>query len=333
MGYSFAVLTLTFLGTSAGVPTRWRNVSGLALRARGAADWFLVDAGEGTQHRAQRAGLSLNDLRAICITHVHGDHCYGLPGLLASAGMSGRKRPLTLIAPQPVRDWLAATSALTDLHLPYELVHVDVARVPKGVPVWDLAGLRIEAHPLRHRVPSHAYSVQFETRRIRLHADALRALPLPPGPLWQMLQSGQDVAFEGRTLRSIDFADHVVQRVRAVIGGDNAEPALLREACIGAQVLVHEATYTQAVSDKVGPGPMHSTAGAVAAFAQSAALPNLVLTHFSARYHHAAGLAELEAEARAAYSGALWMAKDLDVFELDASGVLTRHEAAMQARA
>ena len=61
------------------------------------------------------------------ITHVHGDHCYGLPGLLASAGMSGRKRPLTLIAPQPVRDWLAATASLTDLHLPFEVDHLDVA--------------------------------------------------------------------------------------------------------------------------------------------------------------------------------------------------------------
>ena len=327
------MLTLTFLGTSAGVPTRHRNVSGLAVQTRGNADWFLVDAGEGTQHRVQRAGLSLNDLATICITHVHGDHCYGLPGLLASAGMSGRKRPLTLVAPQPVRDWLAATQALTDLHLPYALVHVDVANVPAGMPVWEQAGVRIEAHVLRHRVPSHAYSVQFETRRIRLHADALRALSLPPGPLWRALQHGEDVQFDGRTLQSVEFADHVTQRVRAVIGGDNAEPALLRDACEGAQVLVHEATYTQAVSAKVGPAPMHSTAGEVAAFAQSVGLPDLVLTHFSARYHHAAGVAELEAEARAAYSGALWMANDLDVFELGAGGVFTRHEAALRNRA
>ena len=326
------MLTLTFLGTSAGVPTRQRNVSGLAVQTRSGPDWFLVDVGEGTQHRLQRAGLSLNDLAAICITHVHGDHCYGLPGLLASAGMSGRKRPLTLIAPQPVKEWLAATQGLTDLHLPYAVHHIDVVNVPAGRPVWDQAGVRIEAHPLRHRVPSHAYSVQFETRRIRLHADALRALSLPPGPLWHALQSGEDVAFEGRTLRSTEFADHVTQRVRAVIGGDNAEPALLREACAGAQVLVHEATYTQAVSDKVGPGPMHSTAGQVAAFAQSVGLPNLVLTHFSARYHHAAGLAELEAEARAAYGGALWMANDLDVFELDADGVLGRGAAVPRER-
>ncbi|RYF33458.1 MAG: MBL fold metallo-hydrolase [Comamonadaceae bacterium] len=322
------MLSLTFLGTSAGVPTRSRNVSGLAVQTRGGPDWFLVDVGEGTQHRVQRAGLSLNDLAAICITHVHGDHCYGLPGLLASAGMSGRKRPLVLIAPQPVRDWLAATQALTDLHLPYELTHVDVTKVPAGLPAWNHAGVRIEPHVLRHRVPSHAFSVQFETRRIKLHADALRALSLPPGPLWRALQQGEDVEFDGRTLRSIEFAEHATQRVRAVIGGDNAEPALLREACVGAQVLVHEATYTQAVSDKVGPGPMHSTAGQVAAFAQSVALPNLVLTHFSARYHHAPGMAELEAEARAAYSGALWMANDLDVFELGADGVLARLEAA-----
>lgn len=316
------MLTLTFLGTSSGTPTRHRNVSGLAVQTAAGADWLLIDCGEGTQHRLQRTRLSLHDLAAICITHVHGDHCYGLPGLLASAGMAGRQRPLTLVAPQPVWDWFVATRALTDLHLPYEVVHVDVAS--DASPLWSAHGVRVDAHALRHRVPSHAYSVQVETRRIRLDADALRAIGLPPGPLWKALQRGDDVDVVGRTLRSVDFAEHRTQRVRVVIGGDNAEPALLREACVDAQLLVHEATFTQAVLDKVGPGPMHSAAKQVAAFAEAVGVPNLVLTHFSARFHDAAGMAQLEAEARASYRGALWLANDLDVFQLDASGVL-RH--------
>ncbi|MEJ8855747.1 ribonuclease Z [Variovorax robiniae] len=318
------MLTLTFLGTSSGVPTRQRNVTSLAVQTVAGHDWFLVDVGEGTQHQLQHTRLSLHELAAICITHVHGDHCYGLPGLLASAGMAGRKKPLKLIAPLPVWDWLDATRACTDLHLPFEVTHVDIAS--GATPLWDAAGVRIGAHALSHRVPSHALSVDVETRRIKLDADALRAAGLPAGPLWKALQEGQDVSFEGRMLRSADFATQQAQQVRAVIGGDNADVSLLAEACHGAQVLVHEATYTQAVLDKAGPGPMHSSAKQVAAFAQAVAVPNLVLTHFSARYHNAEGLMELETEARSQYSGGLWLANDFDVFELDADGVLNKKQ-------
>ena len=120
------MLKLTFLGTSSGVPTRQRNVSGLAVQTVLGADWFLVDCGEGTQHRLQRTRLSLHDMAAVCITHVHGDHCYGLPGLLASAGMGKRTKPLKLVAPLPVWQWFEATRRLTDLHLPYEVEHVDI---------------------------------------------------------------------------------------------------------------------------------------------------------------------------------------------------------------
>jgi ribonuclease Z len=318
------MLTLTFLGTSSGVPTRKRNVSGLAVQSSLGREWFLFDCGEGTQHRLQQARLSLHDLAAVCISHVHGDHCYGLPGLLGSAAMAGRQRPLTLIAPLPVWEWLTVTRACTDMHLPYALVQVDVASAPP--PLWDAGGIRIEAHPLRHRVPSFAYAVTAQSHRTRLDADALRAVGLPPGPLWQALLAGEDVYFEGRMLKGEVYAARRTQRVRAVIGGDNAEPGMLDAACEGAQLLVHEATYTQPVLDKVGPGPMHSSAGQVAAFAQAAGLSNLVLTHFSPRYHDAAGLGELEAEARTHYGGRLWLAEDLDVFDLNAEGVLDKRQ-------
>jgi ribonuclease Z len=219
------MLKLTFLGTSSGTPTRQRNVSGLAVQTVLGSDWFLVDCGEGTQHRVQQTPLSLNDLAAVCITHVHGDHCYGLPGLLASAGMGKRTKPLKLVAPQPVWEWFEATRRLTDLHLPYEIEHVD----PEAGPlVHEAPGLRIERHVLRHRVPSHAYRIQVQTRRVRLKVEALRAAGLPQGPAWRALQDGDDVPFNGAVLRSADFAETHVDTASAVLGGDNAEPALLR---------------------------------------------------------------------------------------------------------
>lgn len=314
------MMKLTFLGTSSGTPTRHRNVSGLAVQTALDADWFLIDCGEGTQHRVLQTPLSLHHLAAVCITHLHGDHCYGLPGLLASAGMGGRTRPLKLIAPQSVWEWFEATRRLTDLHLPYEVEHVDSEDSPL---VYAAPGLRIERHELRHRVPTYAYRIQVETRQTRLKTDALRATGLPPGPAWRALQHGEDVPFDGALLRSADFAHTQVDTAAAVLGGDNAEPALLRKACQGAQLLVHEATYTQDLLDKVGPGPMHSSARLVAEFAQAAELPNLVLTHFSARHQDDEGLAALLAETQSHYRGHAFLAKDLDVYDLDRSGQLT----------
>lgn len=311
------MMKLTFLGTSSGTPTRQRNVSGLAVQTVLGADWFLVDCGEGTQHRLLHTSLSLNDLAAICITHVHGDHCYGLPGLLASAGLGRRTRPLKLIAPAPVHEWLEATRRLTDLHLPYEIEHVDPGDGPL---VHEAPGLRIERHALLHRVPSHAYRVQVETRRVRLKVDALRAIGLPPGPAWGALQNGSDVPLNGVLLRSADFARTQVDVTAVVLGGDNAEPALLQDACLGAQLLVHEATYTQEVLDKVGPGPMHSSARLLAEFAETVGVPNLVLTHFSARHQNEEGMAALMAETLAHYRGRAFLANDLDVYEVDSAG-------------
>ena len=114
-------MEILFLGTSAGTPTRQRNMSGLALRLRGARQWVLVDCAEGTQHRILRTPLSLMSLRAVFITHLHGDHCYGLPGLLASAGMLGRSEPLTIVGPPPLRAMLEAIMAASELTLPYPL--------------------------------------------------------------------------------------------------------------------------------------------------------------------------------------------------------------------
>ncbi|WP_269759199.1 hypothetical protein [Variovorax sp. E3] len=134
------------------------------------------------------------------------------------------------------------------------------------------------------------------------------------------LQTGEDVPFNGQVLRGADYTDTQVDTATAVLGGDNAEPALLLDACKGAQLLVHEATFTQDALDKVGPGPMHSSARLLAEFAQTAEVPNLVLTHFSARHQNDEGMAALMAETKAHYNGNAFLANDLDVYELDSAG-------------
>ncbi|KTT13124.1 beta-lactamase [Pseudomonas oryzihabitans] len=315
-------MDILFLGTSAGVPTRWRNVSALALIEDQGKGWFLIDCGEATQHQLQRTPLSAADLRAICITHVHGDHCYGLPGLLASAAMTGRSGPLALIAPRAVQDWLTATQALTALHLPFELqFHALETFTGLSLGAWD-----IDVFALSHRVPSHAFRFRETRRPQRLDALALAAAGVPRGPLWGRLHAGEDVLHEGRLLRSADFLQAAYGERRLVVAGDNDRPELLAEACRGAQVLVHEATYAQAHIDKTGQSWGHSSAAGIARFAATQGVPALLLTHFSPRYQVDPGrspsIEELRQEAAALFHGELHLAEDFSRFRLDRQGRL-----------
>ncbi|WP_165856304.1 ribonuclease Z [Marinobacter sp. JSM 1782161] len=317
-------MQFTFLGTSAGTPTRQRNVTGLALQHGGPKGWYLVDCGEGTQHQLQRTHHSLVQLRAIFITHVHGDHSFGLPGLLASASMAGRTEPLPLIAPGPIKAYVETALAATDSHLGYDIEFIEVHA--DGFQ-WQDGHVHVTTAALSHRVPTVAYVFTERHLERQLLTDRLRADCIEAGPSWGELQRGRDVTLDdGRVLRSDDYtAIHRTPR-RVVVGGDNDTPECLREACEGAQVLIHESTYTQAVSDHVGPKPQHSSAEQVARFAEAVGLPNLVLTHFSSRYqfnHPSAPLIdEIEQEARRFYSGNLNLARDFDRYRLERDGRL-----------
>ncbi|OEY95648.1 MBL fold metallo-hydrolase [Acinetobacter proteolyticus] len=318
------MLHFTFLGTSSGVPTITRNVSALAIRNSKNKDWILVDAGEGTQHRIQQAKLSLQSLVAICITHVHGDHCYGLVGLLASAGMNARTAALTIIAPKEIQQWIEVTAQLTDLHLPYPLNFIDVNEATQILQLTD--ELSIQAHLLSHRVPSFAFSVIAQYTQKKLDTHALIQLGVPKGKVWGDLQQGLDVQFNDQTLNAVDFIQIETQRTHAIVGGDNDRPELLAQACQDAQLLIHESTYTQAALDKVGSGPMHSSAKMVAEFAQQQGLSNLILTHFSPRHQDSAGQQAIAEEVSKSYKGNFYLAHDFDQFSLDETGQLSKIE-------
>ena len=318
-------MDLLFLGTSSGTPTRARNVSGLGLLEENGKGWYLIDCGEATQHQVLRTPLSLSALRAIFITHVHGDHCFGLPGLLASAALQGRQAPLEIIAPQGIEAWLNATLAMSQTWLPYPLVFHAVETLQE----WRTPRMCVRRTALSHRSPSFAYRFEETRPDTTLDIARLERDAIPRGPLWGQLARGFDTEHDGRLLRSEDYllagrAPRVI-----VIGGDNDSPALLAEACQSAQVLVHEATFGQADIDARGSFG-HSTAASVAEFAQEAGLPNLVLTHFSARYQHAPGrgacITELHDEAKARYQGTLFLAEDFLHLHLSKDGALRRVE-------
>ncbi|MDM7482080.1 MAG: ribonuclease Z [Halomonas sp.] len=315
-------MNLLFLGTSAGVPTKTRNVSGVALRESKGKGWYLIDCGEGTQHQVLHTKLSFHSLKAILITHVHGDHCYGLPGILASAAMGGRTAPLTLVAPKGIQTWLEATCAVTQLCLPFALEFI----CADDLPSIEFENIAVETCALSHRVPCYAYTFTERNVEAALNVDKLDRHGIPRGPLWGQLKQGREIAFEGKPLRSQDYLlfKHAPRKV--VIAGDNDQPELLAQACAGAQVLVHEATYTEAMAEKAGEVG-HSYGRQVAAFAEQVGLPHLVLTHFSPRYplisHSVPSIEDIQREAQSVYSGALFLAQDFSEYHLDKAGRVT----------
>lgn len=313
-------MELLFLGTSSGTPTKSRNVTGLALIEEKGSNWYLIDCGEGTQHQLLQTKLSVNNLQAIFITHVHGDHCYGLPGLLASAGMSGRRSPLKIIAPEGIAAWCEATKLHTQLYLPFEVQFIEA----ESLAGFACGNMLVDAIALSHRVPSYAYAFTEAQVETNLDTEKLIANAIPKGPLWSQLKSGIDVVLNGKTIKAQGYLKSENKPRKIVVGGDNDNPDLLSHACRHCNVLVHEATYTADVAKKVGDGVGHSYAGLVASFAQRAAIPNLVLTHFSPRYQFNTGISpsinDIRDEALAVFSGNLILAEDFMRYKLKKTG-------------
>ncbi|BBI68740.1 ribonuclease Z [Psychrobacter sp. KH172YL61] len=366
---------INLLGTSAGVPTKQRNVTALAIEclnphASGSSKgnqphsnsqnkksrpWLLIDCGEGTQQQLLHTKLSLRQLTAICITHVHGDHCYGLPGLLASAAMSGRREPLTLIAPKAISALLDAFILHTELYLPFTLNFVSIedllsqeVNVNKGTVKIDLDNqhqLIIEIYPLSHRVPSHGFGITQTISRRTLNTGKLIADGVPASALWGKLQQGENVITEdGQHLHSADYVHDDVQRTKVVIAGDNDTPECLSEAVMDADLLVHEATYTHEVMMAIQArnpdfDPMHSSAHIVGTFAQKMSLKNIILTHFSARYQsfdnpdsETPNMAYIRLDAQSVYQGNIWLAEDFAQYSVNGAIDLADNQAGSQRR-
>ncbi len=274
---------VVFLGTGAGTPSRTRNVASLAVVLDGRV--LLFDCGEGTQHQILRSSIRSGRLEAIFITHVHGDHLYGLPGVLASLKQYGRTDALTIYGPSGVRDFLAGVFETSRFRPTYEVRVVPVA----SGEVMTGAGFRVVAAALEHTIECFGFCVIEDDRPGEFDVARAGELRIPPGPLYARLQRGEDVEFGRRIVRSSEVVGPS-RRGRRIAYCTDTRPCVAAVALArGADLLIHEATYGSELADEARLRG-HSTASEAAAVAAEAGVSRLILTHFSPRYEDVAPL-------------------------------------------
>jgi len=300
---------LTFLGTSSATPTRKRNVSAVALTFVQRGAWWLFDCGEGTQHQILRSPLKLGRLERIFITHLHGDHVFGLPGVLASRSLAdSADEPLTIHGPAGIKRFVTNALGSTNTHLAYPLRFAEIYLTSTGIStVLTDADVRVDCAPLSHGVTSFGFAVIEADKAGRLEVDRLRELGVPQGPLYAQLKAGKSITLpDGRTVDGREFVGSPIQGRKIVICGDTTPTPNTVELARDADVLVHEATFIDEDADLAAKAN-HSTALQAGRAAAKANARVLILTHFSPRYDAADNqrMPQLLDEAKSAFAETL----------------------------
>ncbi|MFL5573841.1 MAG: ribonuclease Z [Gemmatimonadaceae bacterium] len=283
-------LSLRFLGTSASRPTVERNVSSVALIREG--ETLMFDCGEGTQRQMMRYGISFA-LADIFFTHMHADHMLGVTGLLRTLALQGRTEPMNLYGPPGSEKllWRAITLGSEKQHFEIRVFEI-TPETPLKRGGYSIIPFAVE-HGDRSAI---GYLIAEETRLGRFNPDKAREMGVPEGPLWGKLHKGETISLpDGRTIEPQQLVGPTRPGRRIVLTGDSRPSEGTVAAAMGADVLIHEATFaTEEAPRAVETG--HSTAREAAEVALKAGVKRLVLTHVSARYSR--DTSDLEREAR-----------------------------------
>ena len=278
-------MQVTFLGTSSGVPTRGRNVSAVALRLPQRSELWLFDCGEATQHQFLRSDLRVSQLRRIFITHMHGDHVFGLPGLLASLGLAGTCPGIDLYGPDPLRDYLEGILRTSSTRIGYPLrTHRVRKAAESGTLLFEDEELQVRCAPLTHRVPAFAYRVDQKPRAGRFDIERARQLGIPAGPIYAELKAGRTVTLEdGRIINGASLTGPERPGASVVYCTDTVFCEAAVALAQGADLLIHESTFSHGEAE-LAIARQHSTSTMAAQTALEAGVRQLVLTHLSPRY-------------------------------------------------
>lgn len=294
------------LGSSGGIPTPDRGLPAVLLEWEGRL--LLLDCGEGTQRQIMRAGYSLSRKMTVLITHLHGDHVFGLPGMIQSMNLLNRIHPLEVYGPKGLKDFIYNTTISTMSEPTFDLLVKEVAEgeIIRG------KGILVKALWTDHSRPNLAYRLTLGSSLGRFIPEKAKNLGVPEGPLWGLLKSGHSVVLDnGKIVEPKDVLGEPIQGITVVYSGDTRYCEGLVELAKGADLLIHEATFGSDLAERANEEG-HSTAEDAARVAKASGAKRLVLTHISGRYPDASVLKD---EAQKVFEN-VEVARDLAVYEL-----------------
>jgi ribonuclease Z len=273
-------LSLTFLGTGASVPSKRRGMPSLIIRKDG--EYILCDCSEGTQQRIMQANIPPSRLRTILVSHLHGDHIFGIPGFITSQQMASRSTPLRIIGPTGLRKYLQLVRDISGYSIDYPLEIDEMSGVP---PEFKASSLSVTALRLDHQgQPCYGFRLQEEDKPGKFNSKRADALGIPQGPERTALLRGENLVLtDGRIIEP-----HAVvgptRPGRVISYCTDTKPCQAAVALSNeCDLLVHDSTFADEhaeLADESG----HSTSRQAALLAQKAAAKQLVLWHISPRY-------------------------------------------------
>ena len=278
-------MNITFLGTSSGVPTLTRNVSSLALKLSQKAEVWLFDCGEGTQHQLIKSTIKSSQIRKIFITHMHGDHIYGLPGLLATLGLSGNSKGIDIYGPSNLKNFIysALKNSYCKISFPLKFFEVENS-AQTNTNLFEDELMEVKCASLKHRLPAFGYRVNEKDKPGQFNLEKAKKLNIPEGPIYGRLHSGQKVKLEdGRILNGNDFCGKPRKGESFVYCTDTIFSKRAVELSKNVDLLVHESTFSDK-DEEMAFEKLHSTTIMAAKTALLSNAKKLVLTHISPRY-------------------------------------------------
>ena len=299
--------TLNVLGTASALPTTERYPSAQVLNVRGRL--FMIDCGEGAQIQLRKAGVSFLKIEHICLSHVHGDHIFGLFGLLSTMGMLGRTAPLNIYAPKSLAPVLDFFRSSFGEGLLYEIRHVELQMTSPEV-VYENRTVELLAFPLNHRVETFGFLIREKMPQHNVHKEAIARYGLTLAEIGT-LKRGEDVVREDMVIRNADAAYIPFKPRSYAYCSDTAPFPELAQWVKGVSVLYHEATFPAEMSE-MAEKTFHSTTLQAAQCAKDAGVGRLLVGHYSSRFP---SLDFYLDELRSVFQES-FLTRDMDVFEI-----------------
>ena len=270
-------ISVTFLGTGGSVPNKFRNLPSVLVK-RG-PELLLFDCGEGTQKQFLQARAGMNRKMRIFISHLHGDHLFGLPGMLHSLSFMGRTRELEIIGPKGIVQFVRSVNRIVRLYSQFPIL---VREVSAGRVVTE-PEYEVQAAWAKHGIPCLAYAFQERPKSGRFYPAKARKLGIPEGPLWKRLQSSPAITFKGKRIASRLVVGPSRRGVKFTYAVDTRPCEEVERLARGSDLLIHDSCFDESAADKA-KGYGHSTATEAASVAKRSKVQRLALFHISAMY-------------------------------------------------